>query len=147
MDMFCKDRIRMELTKSSLTLYVNGHLYFEDGDWPAERQLPDSMVNGGQVYTYFSDWRARPTAQVYRFHWGHLAVNPHDPATGEITDPSASPFFCLGGQSNTCDFVWQMSLGLTPDMPVPSMSMPTTPTMPPADTDNSMPSDTGSSGG
>jgi hypothetical protein len=139
MDMFCKDRIRMELTKSSLTLYVNGHMYFRDADWPAERQLPDSMVNGGKVYAYFSDWRARPTAQVYRFHWGHLAVNPHDPATGELTQPSASPFFCLDNQANTCDWVWQMSLGLTPSMPVPAMATPM-PAMAPPQIDNSMPS-------
>jgi hypothetical protein len=124
MDMFCRDRVRMELTKSSLTLYVNGHLYFEDANWPPERQLPDEMVNGGQVYVYFEDWRARPTDPAYRFHWGRLAVNPHNPDTGELVPPSTSPFFCLGNPSNACDLVLAMSKMLsTPDAPMPGMDM------------------------
>ena len=124
MDMYCKDRIRMELTQSSLTLYVNGHLYFQDADWPADRQLPDSMVNGGQVYAYFSDWRARPTAPAYRFHWGRLAVNPHDP-DGSISAPSASPFFCLGMPQNTCDLTPFMSGPRS--VPMPGMDLAPTP--------------------
>jgi hypothetical protein len=30
------------------------------------RQLSDAMINGGHVYAYFSDWRARPKAPAYR---------------------------------------------------------------------------------
>jgi hypothetical protein len=123
MDMYCKDRIRLELTRSSLTMYVNGHLYFQDAGWPADRQLPDAMVDGGQVYVYFSDWRARPTAPAYRFHWGRLAVNPHD-ENGNLAPPSASPFFCLGMPQNTCDLSRFMGGAGAGQQTMPGMSMP-----------------------
>jgi hypothetical protein len=144
MDVFCRDRIRMELTKSSLTLFVNGHLYLRDAGWPADRQLPDAMVNGGQIYVYFSDWRARPTAPAYRFHWGRLAVNPHDTATGNLLPPSASRFFCAGNPLNTCNFVWQMT-GMTPTMPMPPVVTPADdPASPVPDMDAAPPSDSSS---
>jgi hypothetical protein len=101
MDMFCRDRFRLELTKTSLTLYVNGFRYLQDAGWKAPYLLPDSMVNGGQVYTYFADWQNRPDKPSYRFHWGRLAVNPHD-TSGMILPPSAAPSFCLGQPGNTC---------------------------------------------
>src|SRR5205807_1103835 len=96
------DRFRLELTKNSLAAYVNGHLYFQDSGWDAVHQLPDSMVNGGQVYTYFSDWQDAPSAPAYRFHWGHLAINPHAADGKTIKPPSAAPSFCLGMPQNTC---------------------------------------------
>lgn len=98
---YCFDRFRMELTKSSLTMYVNGHLYFQDAGWDAAHQLPDSMVNGGPVYAYFSDWRATPRSPAYRFFWERVAVNPHNP-DGTLAAPSASDYFCLGQPLNTC---------------------------------------------
>jgi hypothetical protein len=98
---YCFDRFRLELTKSSLTLFVNGHQYFQDAGWDPIHQLPDSMVNGGQVYAYFSDWRSNPKAPAYRFFWERLAVNPHNP-DGSLAPPTPSDYFCLGQPQNTC---------------------------------------------
>lgn len=100
MDMFCRDRFRLEITKSSLTLYVNGHIYLQDANWPSYAQLPDSAVNGNW-YTYMTDWEDSPNQPVYRFHWGRLAINPHN-ADGTIAAPTAAPSFCLGQPQNTC---------------------------------------------
>lgn len=74
-DMACRDRFRLEVTKSSLTLYVNGVKYFEDANWPAAHQLPDSFVNG-EVYVYQSNWQHRASSHAFRYHWDHFAVNP-----------------------------------------------------------------------
>ncbi len=74
-DMACRDRFRLEVTKSSLTLYVNGVKYMEDANWPAAHQLPDSFVNG-DIYVYQSNWQNRAGSRAYRYHWDHFAVNP-----------------------------------------------------------------------
>ena len=83
--MACRDRFRLEVTKDSLTLYVNGVKYFEDAGWPAAHQLPDSFVNG-EVYAYQSNWQVRAGDRAYRYHWDHFAVNP----PGGLT---VSPFY------------------------------------------------------
>jgi len=101
MDMFCRDRFRMEITKTGLTLYVNGKLYFQDTNWPTGYQLPDSFVNG-PVYAYMADWEDTPSQPAYRFHWGHLAVNPHNP-DGSLMAPTAAPSYCPGMPQYTCD--------------------------------------------
>ena len=84
-DMECRDRFRLEVTKSSLTLYVNGHKYFEDAGWPAAHQLPDSFING-DVYAYQSNWQVRAGSHAFRYHWDHFAVNPPN-------GPTASEWF------------------------------------------------------
>jgi len=82
-DMDCRDRFRLEVTQDSLTLYVNGVKYFEDANWPAAHQLPDSFVNG-DVYVYQSNWQVRAGNRAYRYHWDHFAVNPSNgPTPGE----------------------------------------------------------------
>jgi hypothetical protein len=74
-DINCRDRFRWELTKTSLTLYVNGVKYMEHTALPGHG-LPDAIVNGN-VYVYFDSWVYQPPAgSVTRFHWDHLAVNP-----------------------------------------------------------------------
>jgi hypothetical protein len=83
LDMACRDRFRMEVTKTSLTLYVNGIKYFEDANWPAAHQLPDSFING-EVYAYQSNWQSRAGTRAFRYHWDHFAVNPpNGPVPGE----------------------------------------------------------------
>lgn len=74
-DTECRDRFRWELTKDTVTLYVNGVKYMEHADLPPEKQLPDSLLNG-DVYVYFASWTFDAPADVVRFHWDHLAVNP-----------------------------------------------------------------------
>jgi hypothetical protein len=93
MDMACRDRFRMEITKDSLSLYVNGKLYFQDSDWPASHQLDDSLVNG-DVYVYQSNWQVRNgdshsdpnDGATYRYHWDRFAINPD-------TAPTPAPSF------------------------------------------------------
>ncbi|HLG12623.1 MAG TPA: hypothetical protein VI876_12770 [Dehalococcoidia bacterium] len=102
MDLFCRDRFRLELEPNRFSLYVNGRLFFQqtvaageiiDG-LPRGRMFPDAMLNG-DLFVYMTDFQVRPSAPVYRFHWGRLAVNPGTP-------PSASPSFCFGAPQNTC---------------------------------------------
>lgn len=93
----CLDRFRMEITKTSLVIYVNGIRYFEDSGWPASNQLGDDLINS-PVYVYYADWGTVSPYPVYRFHWERLAVNPHD-AAGNLLPPSASPTFGNGGSS------------------------------------------------
>jgi hypothetical protein len=109
----CLDRFRLEITKTGLTVYVNGVLYFEDANWDAAHQLPDSMISG-QSYVYFTDWVSSANTNMFRFNWERLAVNPHNP-DGSLMGPSASPTF--GGSS-------------TPT-PTPTSTLSPTPTLTP----------------
>jgi hypothetical protein len=77
-DTNCRDRFRWELTKDTLTMYVNGVKYMEHRGLPPSKQLPDAMLNG-DVYVYFADWIFKPDNAVVRFHWDRLAVNPSTP--------------------------------------------------------------------
>ena len=79
-------------------------------------QIPSSAINGNW-YVNFTDWEDQPSAAVYRFHWGRLAINPHD-TTGQIMPPSMVPTFCPGGTQNTCPLAMLM-----PDM-FPSATNP-----------------------
>lgn len=83
-DMLCRDRFRLELTRSSLTLYVNGNKYFEQTGVPT---FPDAFYNG-DLYVYFASVAVSHPAEVIRFHWDRVSVNPDTP-------PSAAPGFRL----------------------------------------------------
>ena len=78
MDLFCRDRFRIELTKDSVRVLVNGHLYFEQSGISPKYQLPPELLDGN-VYTYFTSWVNRPLKPAYRFHWDRVAVNPAGP--------------------------------------------------------------------
>jgi hypothetical protein len=130
-DMMCRDRFRMELTKSGLKYYVNGFLYFEDSNWPAARQISDAAL-AGDWYVYAADWQDTHPSPLYRFHWDHFAVNPHNP-DGSFTAPSAAPSFCLGQPNNTCP------MGAPTQTPQPPTNTPVaqptnTPVVPPTAT-------------
>jgi hypothetical protein len=84
-DINCRDRFRMELTKTSVTIYVNGVKYFEQTGLKVP--FPDALVNGN-VYVYFAGWEVRQTAETIRFHWDHLAINP---AGGPTSAPPPPP--------------------------------------------------------
>ena len=64
-DTTCRDRFRLELTRDSVTLSVNGVRYFEQRG--LRRPFPDALVNG-EVYVYFAGWQVRQRAEVIRFH-------------------------------------------------------------------------------
>lgn len=83
----CLDHFRWELTRDTLSLYVNGHLYMQHAGLPANRQLPDTLLNQ-PVYVYFSSWIYKPTAETTRFHWKRLAEIPSSsPAAAAASRP------------------------------------------------------------
>ena len=88
-DSSCRDRFRIELTQTSLTLYVNGVKYFEQKGIPP---LPDELVNG-DVYVYFASMMSRHPADTIRYHWDSVTVNPANP-------PSAAPGFIPSGEES-----------------------------------------------
>jgi hypothetical protein len=125
MDMFCRDRFRMELTKTSVTLYVNGYKYFQQVASPTQQipglpvgQLLPNNFSTNPNYVYYSDWYDSPTAASYRIHWGQVSVNPHN-AQGNLLAPSSSPSFCLGMPQNTCSMSGGMN-GTPTSMPMAS---------------------------
>lgn len=96
--MMCRDRFRIELTATDIKYYINGFLYFEDGNWPAGRQID---MSAGPWYVYDTDWEDTHTSPAFRYHWDNFSVNPHQ-ANGQFTVPSAAPNFCLGQPMNVC---------------------------------------------
>lgn len=81
-DMECRDRFRLELTRTALTIYANGSKYFEQTGLPP---LPEELVNG-ELYIYLASIVNQAEADTVRFHWDHFAVNSPDA-------PSAAPGF------------------------------------------------------
>jgi len=75
-DKECRDLFRLELTSTSLSLFVNGVKYFEQSGIP---ELDDGFVNG-DVYVYLSSMIASHEAEVIRFHWDDIKVNPDEQA-------------------------------------------------------------------
>jgi hypothetical protein len=116
-DMMCRDRFRIELTGSSIKLYVNGQLYGEDSNWPAEAQIDPAVIASGQWYVYATDWQGNGDDAAYRFHWDNFVVNPHNP-DGTFRAPSAAPNYCLGQPMNTCE------MGTPPPAPVVAPQAP-----------------------
>lgn len=73
-DTACRDRFRLELTQDSVTMFVNGYRYFSQTGIPP---LPDELFEGS-FYVYFASLVGQTNAQVMRFHWDRLTVNPID---------------------------------------------------------------------
>jgi hypothetical protein len=140
MDMYCRDRFRFEWSQSGFVAYLNGVKFAEDSGWPGYAQIPSSIVNGSTpVYAYFGEWGDFTDANVYRFHWGRVAVNPHD-TSGAIVAPSAAPSYCPSDPQQTCP------MGSTSPMPgTDPSSMPApmpTPTSTPMPTPTPTPTPT-----
>ena len=81
-DMACRDRFRLEVTRTSLTIYANGSKSFEQTRLPP---LPDELMNG-DLYIYLASIVNRAQADTVRFHWDSFAVNNPAP-------PTAAPAF------------------------------------------------------
>ena len=81
-DMACRDRFRLELTRTSLTIYVNGVNYFEQTGLPP---LPDELMKG-DLYIYLASIVNQAHPDTVRFHWDHFLVNNPAP-------PTAAPGF------------------------------------------------------
>lgn len=74
-DTACRDRFRVEFTRDSVTLWVNGTLYFVRSGLPAGKQLPTALTDG-DLYVYFASWAYLARSATERFHWGAIAINP-----------------------------------------------------------------------
>lgn len=76
-DIACRDRFRLELESDRVGLYVNGERYFEQ---TGPSLVPEELLTG-DVYVYFASMVVSHPAEVVRFHWDRLAVNPGSPPT------------------------------------------------------------------
>ncbi|MEZ4657969.1 MAG: SdrD B-like domain-containing protein [Caldilineaceae bacterium] len=85
-DVDCRDLFRWELTRDTITLYVNGVKYMEHRGLPPGKQLPDELLNG-DVYVYFSSWMSGTGAEAIRYHWDRIAVNPAEPGAPPASTP------------------------------------------------------------
>lgn len=113
MDMYCRDRFRLEWSETGFVAYVNGIKFAEDSGWPGYAQIPSSIATGQvPVYVYFGEWGDFSDADVYRFHWGRVAVNPHD-GNGNLLGLSAAPSYCPGQAQNTCPMGMQAPMPAT----------------------------------
>lgn len=74
-DTVCRDHFRVELTRDSVTIFVNGIRYMEHRGLPAAAQLPDKLLRS-PVYVYFGSWAYLVEPTVARIHWGRIAINP-----------------------------------------------------------------------
>lgn len=70
-DTNCLDTFRLELTATSLTLYVNGSKYFEQTGIPS---LPDELLTG-DLYVYLASSHVSHQADTIRYHWDSFKVN------------------------------------------------------------------------
>jgi hypothetical protein len=74
-DASCRDRFRIDLSRDTITIAVNGVRYMEHRALPASAQLPDELLTR-PVYVYFASWAYLVEPTVARVHWGRIAVNP-----------------------------------------------------------------------
>jgi len=74
-DALCRDRFRLELTRDSVTIFVNGVRYMEHSGLPSAAHLPDELLRSA-VYVYFGSWAYLVEPTVARVHWGRIAINP-----------------------------------------------------------------------
>jgi hypothetical protein len=139
LDLHCRDRFRMEITKDSIHLFVNGFpammidgLFAQNPDTGADNRIPDSWFQQG-VRPYYTSWINGGQHTPTRWHWDRIAVNPHD-ASGNFAAPSAAPSFCLGLLNNTCPDP-DIPGGGGQQIPPPNTATPTrTPTVQPGST-------------
>lgn len=74
-DTVCRDHFRLELTATSLKLFVNGGLYFSQTGFPAWAQLPDELLTGN-IYVYLASTHVNHPADTIRYHWDNFFINP-----------------------------------------------------------------------
>ncbi len=86
-DIQCRDRFRLELTETSLTLFVNGYRYFQQKGLPP---LPAKLLNQ-PVFVYFSGVNTQIRDGVARFHWDSLSINQ---SVGNINPQPDPAHYC-----------------------------------------------------
>lgn len=119
MDINCRDRFRMEITRDNIDVYVNGFLveqihglYAVNPATGADNRVPDAYFAGS--YVYFTSWINANGHSATRWHWDRVAVNPHDIGS-HLQPPTSAPSFCIDEPNHTCPLVLS-AVGL----PVPS---------------------------
>lgn len=78
-DTECRDKFRLELTATSLKLFVNDGLYFEQSGIPA---LPNELLTG-DIYVYLVSSQVNHPADTIRYHWDLFAVNNPTPKAAQ----------------------------------------------------------------
>lgn len=132
-DLHCRDRFRMELTRTSLHLYANGYpILLIDGltarnSEGQDARIPQAFLDQGRFY--MTSWINSGQHTPLRWHWNHVAVNPP-----YGLDQSKSISWCPGNtvtnpngtlSPNTCSHTH------IPGQPEVGQSVPTTPTATP----------------
>ncbi len=74
-DSLCRDRFRVDLSRDTIKISVNGVPYMEHRGLPPSAQLPEEMLRS-PVYVYFASWAYLVEPTVARVHWGRIAINP-----------------------------------------------------------------------
>jgi hypothetical protein len=99
-DTVCRDHFRLELTATSLKLFVNGGLYFEQSGIPP---LPNELLTGN-IYVYLGNTQVNHPADTIRYHWDNLFINPDNSADEQslLFNP-ATANVCLIPSSKTSD--------------------------------------------
>lgn len=98
-DELCRDHFRLELTRDSLLLYVNGFLqrevrgiYATNPSTGRDNRVPDAWFGPAGVHVYLTSWINGGRHSVQRFKWGDIAVNPDSSGDADPTaTPTASP--------------------------------------------------------
>jgi hypothetical protein len=89
-DIYCRDHFRLELARTSLKLFVNDELYFEQSGIPP---LPDELLNG-DVYVYLVSSHVRHSADTIRYHWDNFIINNPQSANQSIIFNSPNENVC-----------------------------------------------------
>jgi hypothetical protein len=98
-DYHCRDRLRLEVTQTSIHVYANGYpimlidgLFASNPATGADNRIPASWLSSG-VRFYLTSWINGGQHLPLRWHWNNVDVNPAGPRT-------AAPSFCLGQTFN-----------------------------------------------
>jgi hypothetical protein len=90
-DYHCRDRFRMEITRDSIHIFVNGRLAVAiDGLFAvnpatgADNRIPQAWLDGG-VRFYMTSWINGGQHTPLRWHWNQVAVNPSYPASEAVS--------------------------------------------------------------
>lgn len=82
-DSECRSRWRLELTETSLSVFINEQLYFEQTGIPP---LPTELFDA-ELYVYASSITGAHDGDAIRYHWDRFAVNPDAEPVGPPVDP------------------------------------------------------------
>jgi hypothetical protein len=121
LDLHCRDRFRVEVTKTTIDLYVNGYQVFfihgltANNPEGRDARIPDAYFSN--FYSYATSWINSGQHHATRWHWDGFYVNRHNTDGTTFHAPDAYSSFCLGNTQphlNTCADPAQPSATQTP---------------------------------